>query len=82
MKHIGIRHIVLILTYIGESGGRPVVAVGDDHLLLNYQSSHFPAPAIGILTPYTGHPQVAGIKQSTFISGLHILDFQSFESVT
>ena len=61
MEHVRLRHIVLILADILKTCGRSVVAVADDHLILDHQSTHLTARAVGVLCPNTRHSQIAFI---------------------
>ena len=56
-----------VLTDIGKSRRRTVVAVGDYHVVLHEQCAHLAALTVGVLAPYLSHPQVAFVEKSLLI---------------
>ncbi len=61
MEHVGFRAPRLVLADVLEARGRAVVAVRNDHLVLDDQRSHLAAHAVGVLGPDACHPQVAHV---------------------
>ena len=58
MQHVGLGVIGILLTHVLKPGGCTVIAVADDHLVLDQQRAHLSTAAIGVLGPNLRHAQV------------------------
>ena len=62
MKHVWLRHAVVVFADIFEAGRRAVVAVADNHLILHDECAHLPSGAIAVFAPNACHAQVAQVE--------------------
>ena len=57
-------HSVVVLADVLETAGRAIVAVADNHAVLNHKGTHLSPLAVTILRPYPSHLQIAQVKLS------------------
>ncbi len=57
---------VFIFTHIFKPTGRTVVAIGNNHPLLDDKRAHLPTFAVGKLGPFARHPQVGDVVFALF----------------
>jgi hypothetical protein len=62
MEDIWLCLVTIVFTIIFKTGRGTIVAIGDNHFVLNKQCSNLPALAIGIFGPDRCHPEVSLIK--------------------
>lgn len=67
VKHVGLGLAHIVLADILEARRSAVIAVRDNHLILDKQRSHLAAYAVGVLCPYASHLQVANVELSLFL---------------
>jgi hypothetical protein len=66
MKDVGLGAIVFGLAIVLKAGGGSVIAVADDHLVLDEQATYLTALAVGVLRPNGGHAEIAVIEEFLF----------------
>jgi hypothetical protein len=66
MEYVGLGAIVFGLAIVLEACGRAVIAVADDHLFLDNETTYLTALAIGVFGPDSGHTQIAVIEKFLF----------------
>ena len=71
MEHVGVSHVVLVLTHVLESAWRAVVAVADYHFVFHDKASHLSSLAVAVLRPDTCHAQVFEVKPELFLFVVH-----------
>ena len=74
MQHIGLSVVGILFTDVLKARRRAVIAIADDHFVLDEQGAHLTAAAIGIFGPDLRHAQVSGVKQQLFfLASVHSL---------
>ena len=68
MQDVGFGHAIL-LTDILEARRCAVVAVADNHLVLDDKCSHLAALAVTVLAPYPSHAEVAEVEGTLLVGG-------------
>ena len=63
VKDIRLCDVVLVFTHVLKAARRAVLAIADNHLVLDHQCAHLTAFAVAVLCPYTGHTQVALVEE-------------------
>ena len=83
MEDVGLGPVSsLFLTHVFKACRRAVIAVTDDHFVLDQQGTHLAAFTIGIFCPDLRHAQVSGVEQQLFfLLSVHVLQFQSAKLV-
>ena len=66
MENVGLGTIVVGLAIVFEACGRAVVAVADDHLFLDDETTYLTTLAVGVFGPDGGHAQIAVIEKFLF----------------
>ena len=66
MEDVRLRHAVLLADVL-EARRRAVVAIADNHLVLDDKRSDLAALAIAVLAPYLSHAQVSAVKLTLFV---------------
>jgi len=66
VEHIGLGTIVLGLAVILEACGRTIVAIADDHLVLDEQTAHLATLAIRVFGPNGGHAEITAVENFLF----------------
>lgn len=67
MEDIGLGDVILILADILKTARSTIVAVGDNHLVLDDEGTHLPPNAVAVLSPYTGHAQIAVVEEELLV---------------
>ena len=66
MEDVGLGAIVFGLAIVLEACGRAVVAIADDHLFLDDETTYLTTLAVGVFGPNGGHAEIAVIEKFLF----------------
>ena len=66
MENVGLGTIVFSLAIVLEACGRAIVAVADNHLFLDDETTYLTTLTVGVFGPNGGHTQIAVIEKFLF----------------
>ena len=71
VQHVGLCNVVVVFADILKAARRAVIAVADNHFVLNHQGSYLAALAVAVFCPDACHAQVSQVKQTLFFFFVH-----------